>query len=363
MSANSCWNIVNFRSGLIRALQGRGYRIAVAAPEDEHRHKIADLGTEFVPVAINSSGLSVVEDLRLLARYVQVFRKVRPFAYLGFTAKPNIYGSLAARVVGAKVINNVSGLGTVFIKESPLTWLVSQLYRLSLRRSSTVFFQNRDDLGLFTRAGIVRVGQARLLPGSGVDLKRFRPTAKKQENGPFRFLFVARLLWDKGVAEYVEAARLVRSAHPDVVFQMLGPVGAINRTAVPSEELERWRAEGIIDYLGVSDDVRDAIQQSDCVVLPSYREGLPRALLEGSAMGKPLIATDVAGCRDVVIDGQTGFLCDARSARSLAEAMLKMISASDSQRSAMGARGRAKVEQEYCESRAIAKYFEALGAQ
>lgn len=361
VSANSSWNIVNFRMGLIRALESSGYRIVVAAAEDQHSPKLADLGIPFVPVPINSSGLSVVEDLRLLARYIKVFREVRPFAFLGFTAKPNIYGSLAARLVGAKAINNVSGLGTVFIKRSPLTALVAQLYRLSLRRSSTVFFQNRDDLELFTRAGIVRPERARLLPGSGVDLDHFRPSAEARVGGPFRFVFVGRLLWDKGVAEYVEAARFVSTAYPEAAFQMLGPVGAINRTAVPSADLERWRADGIIDYLGESDDVRGAIGQSDCVVLPSYREGLPRALLEGSAMGKPLIATDVPGCREVVIDGQTGYLCEARSARSLADAMLKMIKASDLERSNMGARGRAKVEREFCESRAIAKYLEALG--
>ena len=362
VSANSSWNIVNFRSGLIRSLQAGGYRVVVAAPQDEHSPKLAGLGATFVPIAVNSSGLSVIEDLRLLADYVKIFRKVRPFAFLGFTAKPNIYGSLAARSVRAKVINNISGLGTAFIKKSPLTWLVSHLYRLSLRRSVTVFFQNRDDLDLFTRAGIVRAGQARLLPGSGVDLERFKPLAKQRRDGPVRFLFVARLLWDKGVGEYVEAARIVRALHPEAVFQLLGPAGANNRTAVPSDELERWRGEGVIDYLGATDDVRAAMEQADCVVLPSYREGLPRALLEGSAMGKPLIATDVPGCREVVIDGQTGYLCEVRSVRSLADAMLKMIDASDSERSAMGARGRAKVEQEFCESRAISRYLEALAA-
>ena len=180
--------------------------------------------------------------------------------------------------------------------------------------------------------------------------------------GPFRFLLVARLLWDKGVGEYVEAARLVRKTHPDVVFQILGPVGAINRTAVPPKELDQWRAEGIIDYLGASDDVRIAMAQADCVVLPSYREGLPRSLVEGSAMGKPLIGTDVPGCRDVIVDGQTGFLCKVRSAQSLAEAMLRMLELPEAERLNMGMRGRGRVESEYCESRVISKYLAAIEA-
>ena len=363
VSANSCWNVVNFRGGLIRALQDCGHRIVVAAPADSNAAKINSLGAEFVDMPMNSSGASVVEDLRLLLRYVKLFRKLRPQAYLGFTAKPNIYGSLAARTVGARVINNISGLGTVFIKKGPLTALVTLLYRFSLRSSSTVFFQNRDDMDLFIRNRITRPEQASLLPGSGVDLERFKPSRVARRRGSFRFLLVGRLLWDKGIAEYVEAARIVHKSRRDVCFQLLGPTGANNRTAVPSSAVERWRAEKIIEYLGESDDVRTAIEQADCIVLPSYREGLPRALLEGSAMGKPVIATDVPGCRDVVVDGQTGFLCAGRSAESLATAMLKMLDTTAGDRQSMGERGRRKVEQEFCETRVIAKYLAALGTR
>ena len=362
VSANSCWNIVNFRVGLIRALQGRGFRIVVAAPDDAYRSKVADLGVDFVAVPINSPGISVIEDLRLLTHYVDVVRELKPFAFLGFTAKPNIYGSLAARLAGVKVINNISGLGTVFIRRGPLTALVTRLYRVALRRSSTIFFHNPDDLQLFVGKRIAPRDRAQLLPGSGVDLERFMPRpAVATADGGFRFLMVARLLWDKGVAEYVEAARIVRRSHPNARFRMLGRIGADNRTAVPSSAVERWQEEGVIDYLGESDDVRTAMAQADCIVLPSYREGLPRALLEGSAMSKPLIATDVPGCRDVVEDGRTGYLCAVRSADSLAAAMLKMIATPANERLKMGELGRRKIEQEYGETRVIDKYFEALG--
>jgi glycosyltransferase involved in cell wall biosynthesis len=361
ISANSCWNIVNFRGGLIRALRDAGYRIVVAAPKDEHAPRLADLGVEFVPVPINSAGLSPAEDLRLFLRYRRLLRKLKPSAYLGFTVKPNIYGSLAARSVGAKVINNVSGLGTVFIKPGWVTALVTRLYRFAFRGSATVFFQNRDDLEQFTRAGIVRQDQAQLLPGSGVDLERFTPRPGAASPGAFRFLFVGRLLWDKGIGEYVEAARIVARSRPGTRFQVLGPAGANNRTAVPSSVVERWRAEMVIEHLGASDDVRTAIEQADCIVLPSYREGLPRALLEGSAMGKPLIATDVPGCRDVVVDGETGYLCAARSADSLAAAMLRMLETPAAERLGMGEAGRRRVEQEFCETRVIGKYLAALG--
>ena len=169
------------------------------------------------------------------------------------------------------------------------------------------------------------------------------------------------MLWDKGVGEFVEAARIVRRAHPDVVFQLLGPVGVNNRTAIPAETLAQWSDEGIVEYLGESDDVRPAMRLADCIVLPSYREGLPRTLLEGSAMGKPLIATDVPGCRDVVIDGETGFLCDVRSAEALAKAMQRMLELSPEQRLEMGRRGRSHIERNFGEALVVAKYLDALG--
>jgi glycosyltransferase involved in cell wall biosynthesis len=361
ISANTCWYIVNFRLALVRALSEAGYRVIVVAAPDEHRVRLDKLSVQFVPIAINSSGTSVLEDIRLLAQYLTIFRRARPVAYLGFTVKPNIYGSIAARLVGAKVINNVSGLGTAFIKRGPLTLLVSQLYRFGFRKSSRVFFENRDDMTLFIGNRTVRADQAALLPGAGIDLAHFKPDPDERPAGPFRFLLVARLLWDKGVAEYVDAARIVRALHPEVQCQILGPIGVDNRTAVPSADVERWRAENLIDYLGESDDVRIAMRKADCIVLPSYREGLPRSLLEGSAMGKPLIATDVPGCRDVVDEGKTGYLCEARSAKSLAAAMLKMLETPVAARRAMGENGRRKVEQEFCESRVVAEYLEALG--
>jgi glycosyltransferase involved in cell wall biosynthesis len=363
ISVNSSWNVMNFRAGLIRALIDRGYRVVVLAPTDEQAGAIIGLGATYVPLPMNSSGLSVREDFGLFLRYLKLFRTIRPAFFLGFTIKPNIYGSLAARMAGARVINNISGLGTAFIKRGLVTRIVKALYRLSFRGSDKVFFQNREDLQLFVSNRLVAASMADLLPGSGIDLQHFQPSAAQREPGPFRFLFVGRLLWDKGVGEYVEAARLVRRRHPAATFQILGKLGAINRTAVPSGELARWRAEGIVDYLGESDDVRSAIGQADCIVLPSYREGLPRALLEGSAMGKPLIATDVPGCRDVVAEGDTGYLCEVRSAASLADAMLKMLEASDTKRTAMGARGREKVELEFCQSRVIDKYLAALAGQ
>ena len=363
IAANSCWNIVNFRSALVAALLREGRDVLVLAPPDEHVPALEALGAHFIPIEVASSSLSVTGDLKLLLRYAAIMRRVRPSAFLGFTIKPNIYGSLAAQAVGARVINNITGLGTAFLSTGWLRTLASSLYRVALRRSHTVFFQNGSDLQLFLKRRLVRQDQARLLPGSGLDLERFRPSpAAAGAADDFRFLLIGRMLWDKGVGEFVEAARRVRASHPQARFQLLGALGADNRTAVPEDQLGKWLDEGVVEYLGSTSDVRPFVEAADCLVLPSYREGLPRSLLEGSAMGKPVIATDVPGCRDVVDHGRTGLLCAVRSAEALASAMRQMIDLSPAERAIMGAAGRARVEQEFCQSKVLERYLGALNA-
>ena len=361
ISINASWNIVNFRLGLIRALQEAGYRVTALAPPDGHSHRFAQLGIGYAPIHIDRKGLSPFADLILLWRYWRTLRRLRPDIFLGYTAKPNVYGSLAAQALGIPVINNVSGLGTAFIREGLLTRLVSILYKWAFRRSATVFFQNPEDRDLFLARHLVSPQQARLLPGSGIDLDHFSPLPQAPANrAGFVFLLVARMLWDKGVGEYVEAARKVRAAHPDARFQLLGFLDADNRTAVPRSDVECWVAEGIVEYLGETEDVRPFIAAADCVVLPSYREGLPRTLLEAAAMARPLIATDVPGCRHVVAQRVNGLLCAARDSESLADAMLEMIAAPAELRRQWGDAGRSRVESEYDERIAIAHYLDAI---
>lgn len=359
ISINAAWNIVNFRAGLIRGLQREGYRVVAVAPEDDYSGRLAGLGVEYHPIEMDKKGVSPLRDLQLLARYHRILKRIGPDVFLGYTAKPNVYGSLAAHALGIPTINNVSGLGTAFIRDGLLTRIVSGLYRTAFRRSSTVFFQNDEDRALFVRKRLVPAGTARLLPGSGIDLDRFRPAPPREP--PFRFLLIGRMVWDKGVGEFVEAARIVRKERPDVEFQLLGFLDVANRTAVPRPSVEEWEREGLLTYLGASDDVRPFIAAADCVVLPSYREGLPRTLLEGAAMARPLIATDVPGCRQVVEHGENGFLCEVRNARSLAGAMLRMLSLPQEERAALGAAGRAKIESEYDERLVLSRYLDAIG--
>ena len=361
IAANSAWNIVNFRRALVEGLLAAGWRVVALASDDGHAATIEALGAEFVPILIDSSGTSAIRDARLFADYLRILRRLRPRAFLGFTVKPNVYGSLAARVLGIRTINNISGLGTAFMSPGLLNRLVTRLYRLSLRKSERVFFQNPNDLALFVEKGLVRRHQAALLPGSGIDLQRFQPYGRpRTADRSFCFLFVGRLLRDKGLVEYAQAARLLCPRWPDVEFAILGFAGSDNRSAVPIAEVERWQREGIVNYLGDTDDVRPFLQDANCVVLPSYREGLPRSLLEAAAMARPMVATDVPGCRDLITNGDNGLLCEVRSPASLAAAMEAMLRLDPAERQAMGQRARARVERDFDQAIVVDAYMEAL---
>lgn len=362
VAVNSLWNVINFRMGLIGALQDAGCRVVVVAPPGEGAGQLESRGVALRAIPMNARGTSPVADAGLLVNYFRILRAVRPDAFLAITAKPNIYGSLAARSLDIPVINNVAGLGSTFTQENMLTRLMVGLYRLALAKSEVVFFQNPDDRALFMGRGIVSERQAGLLPGSGVDLDRFRPAEAPADNERrFTFLLPARLLWAKGLAEYVEAAGLVRAGGSDARFQMLGFVDDADPASVSHAQLARWRDEQSIEYLGSTSDVRPYVAGADCVVLPSYyREGTPRALLEAAAMGKPIITTDAIGCREAVDDGHSGFLCAPRSATALAEAMNTMLRLSPAERRTMGAAGRLKMERQFDQRLVHEAYVGAL---
>ncbi len=362
ISINTTWNIINFRSGLIRALVSHGYDVIAVTPADEYTPQLAALGCRFVPLPMENKGTHPGRDLLLLWRFVRLMRKERPDVFLGYTVKPNVYGSLAAHISGVPVINNVAGLGTVFIKGGWLNWLVRALYRVTLARSRKVFFQNEDDRQLFITGGLVDGALTDRLPGSGVDLKKFEP-AYLPGRSQMRFLLIARMLWDKGVGEYVEAARLLKSRGLNAEVCLLGFLDVQNPAAISKSQMDEWVAEGVVRYLGVSDNVREEIAQADCIVLPSfYREGTPRTLLEAAAMARPIITTDSVGCRDVVDDGVNGYLCRPRDASDRADKMERIIIMSQAEREVMGQRGREKVEREFDEKIVIDKYLAAIEA-
>lgn len=362
IAVNTAWNLYNFRAELIRALVAAGYEVVAVAPPDEYAARLPVLGCRYVPLPMDNQGTHPGRDLLLLWRFFWLLRRERPLALLGYTVKPNVYGSLAARLLGVPVVNNIAGLGTVFVRGGWLARLVRGLYRLALAKSRRVFFQNDEDCAAFVAGGLVREAQARRLPGSGVDLAAFAYALPAPLAGrPFRFLLVARMLWDKGVGEYVEAARLLRARGHDARCRLLGFLDVKNPDAISRAQMDAWMAEGVVDYLGATDDVRPHLAECDCMVLPSYyREGVPRTLLEAAAMGRPIITTDAVGCREVVEEGVTGFLVKPRDAADLAEKMERMLALTPAARADMGRHGREKMEREFDERIVIGAYLEVL---
>ena len=362
IAINSSWNIYNFRSGLVRALVSAGYEVLAIAPVDSYSERLAQLGCRFVPVKMSARGTSPSEDAALFVEYFRILKEHRPAAFLGYTIKPNVYGSLAAHALRIPVINNIAGLGVSFLRPGLFQSFVRALYRAALRRSHIVFFQNSDDQALFLEAGLVRQEKTQLLPGSGVDLTRFVPAQRKPKSGGgLAFLLVSRLLRSKGIADYVAAAELVRKDHPGAEFRVAGIIERDHRDAISEEEVRRWSAAGTINYLGALDDVRPALAEADAVVLPTfYPEGTPRSLLEAAAMAKPLIATDVPGCRDVLDHGINGFLCQPKDPESLSSAMLRMLRMNPEELRAMGAASRKKAETEFDEKIVISRYLKTI---
>ena len=349
------WTLYNFRAGLMRVLKKRGDMvIGGGAGGDGFETNIKALGVPFVSLPVDKKGTNPFGDVQLFWALYRWYRRERPDIVHHFTIKPVIYGSIAARLAKVpKIINTITGLGFVFTGNQ-IAWLrrlVEHEYRLSLACAHFTFFQNQDDLGLFLACNLVQSWKAGLLRGSGVNCNFFVPYSITNQSSekPTTFLMVARLLRDKGVYEFVEAARTVKSAFPQVEFQLLGRRDERNPGVVPQMDLERWRSEGIIKWLGDVSDVRPIMADSAVLVLPSYyREGIPRSLLEGAAMGKPVITTDSVGCREVVDDEVNGLLVPVKNAGALAQAMMRMIEHPE-MRNRMGKAGREKVLREFDE--------------
>ena len=359
LTVNTAWNIANFRLNLIKSFQDECWEVITAAPEDDYAEILRLRGIRFYPIPIQNMGTNPFEDLKLCFTYWKLFKRERPDVLLSFTVKPNIYAGLAAKILVIPYFPNVAGLGTAFIKTNWITWIVKKLYRFALSGANTVFFQNIDDQSLFIQQSLVAPSKVQLLPGSGVDTTRFLPRQTPRSDN-FTFLLPSRLLWDKGVGEFIEAAQMLRAKCKKARFQLLGFLGIENRSAISEEQVQHWVDMGIVEYLGSTDDVRPYLAMADCVVLPSYREGTPRALLEAAAMARPIITTDTVGCREVVDEGVNGYLCQPRDAKDLADKMVRVLQLNAQELEKMGLRGRDKMLREFDEQIVIERYMKVI---
>jgi glycosyltransferase involved in cell wall biosynthesis len=361
-SSNIAWSIFNFRLKLLKSLQDDGHEIYPVAFPDEYSEKLIDEGFHFTAVNLNNNGTNPLKDLKSIYSYYRIYKKIRPDVICHNAIKPNIYGTIAAGMLNIPVVNNISGLGTLFIKKSFPTQIAKLLYRFSQRKASKIFFQNKDDLNLFLENKLIENSKAQVIPGSGVNTLRFIPNEAKEEGLDFTFLFIGRLLYDKGIREYVEAVQLLKKKYPRTKFCILGPLYENNATAITKETLTNWINSDAIIYLGQTDRVEEVMKVADCVVLPSYREGLSKVLIEASSMGLPIVTTNVPGCRDVVINNETGFLCEVKNSKDLANKMEKMLLLSVKERMKMGYYARKRAIEVFDEQIIIRHYKEAIYA-
>lgn len=359
---NTSWNIYNFRRGLAQALMDNGHQVIAIAPEDKYSAYLKDMGCEFYPVKLENKGSNPLNDVSYTWQLYKIYKKANPDIILQFTIKPNIYGTLAAFPLGKLVVNNVCGLGTVFLRNNFTSRIAKLLYKFSFRFPRRVFFQNEDDLNLFLEQKLIKEKITDLLPGSGIPLDKFKPQHDFKRNNPFTFLVIARLLYDKGIREYIDAIRILKNKGVEARFQLLGYLDDTKNLGITQKQLDAWIKEGLIEYLGTTENVASVIAPVDCVVLPSYREGTPRSLLEAAGMGKPIVTTNIAGCRQTVDDGVNGFLCEVKNAQDLADKMEKMYNLSDEELESMSIASRFKAEVQFDEQIVIKKYLEIIRA-
>jgi len=357
--SNTSWYLWNFRRRLATEILDRGFRLVFMAPQDAYSEKLREIST-FVPITLSRKGKNPITELLAMRHISKILGRERADVVLSWTPKLNLYCGLISRFSKFQLIPNVAGLGTVFVNDGLLVKLVGALYRLAFARLSTVFFQNREDRQIFIDAGWLQRKAVRMLPGSGVDLDRFRATLPPG-NDLFLFLYGGRLLADKGLPELVEACRRLRTEGRSFVLRVYGHLDPGNPSGISCEQIAAWGEEGLLEYCGASDRMEEVIRQADCVVLPSfYREGIPRILLEAAACGRPAITTDSVGCREAVEDGITGILCEPRDVPSLVSAMQRMLDLSAAERATMGRAARRLAETKFDESIVIDEYINAI---
>ncbi len=347
--ANTTWNIYNFRLNLIEKFLGEGFKVIVVAPVDEYliyKDKYPSV-LHYNLQRLVRDGVNPLNDIRLFLELRSIYKEINPDVILHFTNKPNIYGSLAAKSLHLKSIAIITGLGYPFINGGLLKSIVTSLYKISGRYNEKFIFENIEDRELFEALNIITKQKSISIKGCGVNTQWYKPMGNTKERKKTVFTFIGRLLYDKGIREFVEAAKIVGEKRNDVEFLIVGEIDENNPATIDKKELIQWVEDEIIQYLGFVKDIREVIASSDCVVLPSYREAIARTITEGMAMGKPIITSQTAGCREAVADGENGYLVEIKNSKALADTFLKFMSLLPEEKKLMGELGRMKACNEF----------------
>ena len=343
---NAAHHVLLFKYELILSLKEKGYKVIVLSSVDKYENKLKDIVDDFYPIKLDSSGLNPIKDLYLIFQIYKLCSMIKPLAILNFTIKPVIYGTIASIFIKVPVINTITGLGTAFMSGGIVNWIARLLYKLTFNYSHLIYFQNPDDQNFFKRLKIIRKENTKIIPGSGVDLKKFKPIFKKKTE-VLKILFIGRIIADKGIYELIEAIKIINKEYSNLSFILMGMLGVNNKTSISENQIKRWVSEGLVSYIGFKEDIRKELGSSDVVVLPSYREGTPKTLIEAASMAKPIIATDVPGCREVVINNCNGFLCKVKDSLSLANSIKKFIDLNYFSKLEMGKKSRILAEEKF----------------
>ncbi len=358
---NGLLSTYTMRDGLMQRLLKEGYEVTVLAHTNSFVSQVEKTGLKVINVG--SGNINPFKVSNYIYKVYYALKKIKPDVCLTFSIRPAIWGNFITRFLRIPTITNITGVGPLFTSKNMAYRIARFIYRIALRKTRKVFFQNYDDMDLFLENKFVKKEIAERIPGSGVDYQKFSPMIiKDKDENSFIFLFIGRLIKDKGIFEFVAAAKIIREKYPRAVFNVIGPFWQQNlkSNTLTKSDLQNWITEGVIDYLGEKKDVRKFIAEADCVVLPSYREGTSNILLEAASMEKPAITSNTTGCKEIVEDEVTGFLCNVKDSDDLAKKMEKMLLLTCGQRNVMGKKARQKIIKEFDKQIVLNAYLKAI---
>lgn len=352
--ANNSVGLYKFRKELLSALLAQKNEVYISLPNGDFVSEMEQMGCRFIETEISRHGVNPVTDLKLLAKYVSVIKSVKPDIVFTYTIKPNVYGGLACQLCKVPYFANVTGLGTAIENRGVLSFISLSLYKLGLKKANCVFFQNKKNLKIFADKKIV-CNNSKLIPGSGVNLDRFRPEPYPIGEKTIRFLFVGRMMKDKGIKELLVAVRKIHQKIENIVIDLVGVCEDEFK-----DEFQKIKNEPFICYHGYQSDVKPFYSRCHCIVLPSYHEGTANVLLEASAMARPVIATNIPGCQETFDEKITGFGCEVKNSDSLIKAMMNFLQLTQSEMKQMGEKAREKMVREFDRKIVINAYLEEL---
>ncbi|EGT3631130.1 glycosyltransferase family 4 protein [Morganella morganii] len=360
---NTSWSMFNFRNGLIKKILSSGFDVCVLAPYDSFSDKLIDMGCSYHNIRLSSDSINPFKEISSIKNIYSIIKSESPDFIISYTIKPNIYTSFISRLLRINQLCVTTGLGHTFNKKSVVSTIIKILYKISFKHPVEVWFLNNDDRQSFIEENLICSEKAILLYGEGIDTAHYSPSEnpENKQNKNISLLLAARMLWEKGIGEFIEAARYFKDKNEEISFQLIGACDVDNPNSITRHQIMNWVEEGIIEYLGTTDDIRPYINSADCIVLPSfYREGIPRILMEAASMEKPIITTNNVGCKDVVKNEITGFLCEPKDTESLISCIKKFINLTPTERQILGRSGRQFIESTFDEKLILKQYMQII---